>query len=203
MTSLTGGELNYLNGQYGISAPSNSVPVMRLIKAHRPKSKEELVKLIKEHSQAECECGVISKGTIEDFGRNLYNSQLEEWGEYRYTLEECIQWEYNLFVVQSLKGDLMEDKAKTSLLEELIGFTVEEANSFYDEHSRIDLVVKKDHKVIAGIQVKPSSFMCTRDGVQYMNKKLNSTAGFPVFYLYYDYDKEKFCNLTEVIAGFT
>lgn len=108
--SLTGGELNILNGKYGISAPDKSIPVMKLIKEHKPKSKEELVTLIKNHYLYRCDCGIKSKGTIEDFGRNLYVSQLSEWGKYKHSLEECINWEYNLFVVQSLKGNTMEKK---------------------------------------------------------------------------------------------
>jgi len=119
---LTGGELNILNGgKRGISAPDKSVPIMKLIKVHKPKSKEELVTLIKEHFIKKCECGIVSKGTIEDFGQNLYDAQLPMWGEHKYTLQECITWEYHLFVTQSLKGDLIENKAKDILSKELKG----------------------------------------------------------------------------------
>ena len=57
--SLTGGSLNLLNGKMGISAPNKSVPVMKLIKMHKPKSKEELVELIKYHYKNKCDCGII------------------------------------------------------------------------------------------------------------------------------------------------
>jgi hypothetical protein len=73
--AYTGGPLNELNGKMGISAPFKSVPVMKLIRAHNPKSKEELVELIKWHSENTCECGVVSQGTVESFGKNLYDSQ--------------------------------------------------------------------------------------------------------------------------------
>ena len=46
----TGGELNELNGKMGISDPKRSVPVMRLIRNHKPKSFEnfnELVQMLK------------------------------------------------------------------------------------------------------------------------------------------------------------
>ena len=69
-----------LNGKYGVSAPQDSVPVMKLIRVHKPKSREGLVRLIKEHSEKKCACGIVSQGSIEDFGRNLYEAQLEEWG---------------------------------------------------------------------------------------------------------------------------
>ena len=45
--AYTGGPLNELNGKMGISAPYKSVAVMKLIRYHKPKSKDELVELIK------------------------------------------------------------------------------------------------------------------------------------------------------------
>ena len=56
--AYTGGELNKLNGDYGISAASNSVPVMKLIKVHCPNSKNELYDLILFHYKNDCECGI-------------------------------------------------------------------------------------------------------------------------------------------------
>jgi len=60
----TGGDLNMLNGQMGISAPYQSVAVMKLIKQHSPKSKHELVELIKYHYEHTCSCGIVSKGSV-------------------------------------------------------------------------------------------------------------------------------------------
>lgn len=201
MPSLTGGPLNLLNGKYGVSAPQDSVPVMKLIRMHKPKSREELVRLIKEHSEKKCACGIVSQGSIEDFGRNLYEAQLEEWGAYRYTLKECIGWEYDLFITQSLKGNLIELKAKNILLKALEDMTVKDSNDYYDEELRIDLMIEKGGENVAGVQVKPESFHNVRAGVRYMNKHRNSLVGFPVFYLFYDYDTEEFINLSEVIEG--
>jgi DNA gyrase/topoisomerase IV subunit A len=72
---LTGGELNILNGGgRGISAPDKSVPVMKLIKVHKPKSKEELVNLIENKAK-----DILSKElnglTIED-ADNYYDEEL-------------------------------------------------------------------------------------------------------------------------------
>jgi putative transposase len=64
MSAYTGGELNKLNGDYGVSAPYKSVPVMKLIRVHRPKSKDELYELIKVHYERNCERGVKSEGTV-------------------------------------------------------------------------------------------------------------------------------------------
>lgn len=196
--SLTGGELNKLNGKYGISAPNNSVPIIKLIRIHKPKSKEELVISIKEHSIRKCECGVVSQGTIEDFGKNLFNCQKKEWGVEKYSIHECIEWEYNLFVVQSLKGNLIEDKAK-KILSELTKLEVVDANDYYDEEMRIDLEIKKRGKTQAGIQIKPNSYKYIRQNVQKMNLHRNSLVDFKVLYLYYDYESEEFINMDEII----
>mgnify|MGYP001560268768 CR=1 FL=1 len=195
--AYTGGELNWLNGAYGISAPHKSVPVMKLIKNHRPKSKDELYILIKYHHENDCNCGVKSQGSVEDFGSNLFNAQSQAWKQEKYTLQQCIQWEYDLFVVQSLKGTLVEDKAIRLLISELPKALVEEAEGFVDEELRIDLIIKFGNEEVCGIQVKPLTFKLMRQGVIAFNTSANAKWGKPVFYLYYDGD-EKFTNLNEV-----
>lgn len=195
--AYTGGELNVLNGSYGISAPHNSVPVMSLIKKHKPKSKEELYNLINYHSIHDCECGIKSKGSIEDFGKKLFNAQLKKWGFHKYSLHECIQWEYDLFVVQSLKGSNIEKKAMSKLSENIC-FCVKEAEGFVDEELRVDIIVLNGEIEIAGIQVKPYTYNFMREGIKTFNKISNKKWGKPVLYLFYD-DNEEFKNLKEVI----
>jgi len=195
--AYTGGPLNELNGKMGISAPFKSVPVMKLIRVHKPKSKDELVDLIKYHFDNNCECGIKSQGTIEDFGKNLYNSQIKYWGENRYSLKDCIQWEYDLFVIQSLKGDIIEKKAKR-ILSDKLGYIIEEAEGYLDEELRIDLIVKKQGNIIAGIQVKPITFRRMRREVVTFNKEANKKWEHPVLYLYYN-DEEVFENIDVLI----
>ena len=198
--AYTGGPLNELNGKMGISAPFKSVPVMKMIRAHNPKSKEELVELIKWHSENTCECGVVSQGTVESFGKNLYDSQKKYWGEIRYSLQDCIQWEYDLFVVQSLKGGIVEKRAITELAKKVSDFTFEEAEGFLDEELRIDIVIKKNGCEVGGIQVKPHTFKKMRKEVITFNKDANQKWGKPVFYLYYD-DSENFINIEELVSA--
>lgn len=198
--TYTGGPLNELNGKMGISAPFKSVPVMKLIRAHHPKSKEELVELIKWHSENTCECGVVSQGTVESFGKNLYDSQIKYWGEIRYSLQDCIQWEYDLFVVQSLKGDIIEKKVITELAKKVPNFTFQEAEGFLDEELRIDIIIKKNGNEVGGIQVKPLTFKKMRREVITFNKHANQKWDKPVFYLYYD-DNESFVNTDELITA--
>jgi hypothetical protein len=196
--TYTGGELNLLNGKMGISAPYKSVPVMKLIKTHNPKSKSELVELIDFHYKNRCECGIISTGSVEDFGKNLYESQLKFWGQYKYSLEDCIKWEYDLFVVQSLKGGVIEKKALADLRQILSGYDVEEAVGFLDEDLRIDLIIKKEGLEIAGVQVKPKTFNLMRAEVLFFQKNANKKWGKPVFFLLYD-SESNYTNFEEVI----
>ena len=171
---------------------------MKLIKNHKPKSKDELYGLIKYHYENDCHCGVKSQGTVEDFGKNLFEAQQKAWKKYKYSLQECIQWEYDLFVVQSLKGTLIEDNAQSKLSQSLPNITIEQAEGFVDEELRIDLVVSSSGTETCGIQVKPTTFNLMRQGVITFNKNANAKWGKPVFYLYYD-ENERFTNLDEVV----
>ena len=200
--AFTGGPLDELNGKMGISAPFKSVPVMKLIRAHNPKSKEELVELIKWHFENTCECGVKSKGSIESFGENLYNSQVKYWGKVKYSLVECIQWEYDLFVVQSLKGGILEKKAIDELKKVFPLINFEEAEGYLDEELRIDILLKRNGEEFAGIQVKPATFKLMRSEVITFNKAANKRWSNPVFYLYYD-NHEDFLNMDEIIKEVT
>lgn len=194
----TGGPLNELNGKMGISAPFRSVPVMKLIKNHRPKSKEALVQLIEYHYKNECKCGIVSKGTIEMFGKNLYEAQIKYWGEYRYSLRECIQWEYDLFVVNSLRGGRIEKEAIKLISQKLPSYTINEAEGYLDEELRVDVIINKNDLVVGGIQVKPLTYKFMREGVILFNKIANAKWGKPVFYLFYN-PADKFVNLESVI----
>ena len=196
--AYTGGPLNELNGKMGISAPSNSVPVMKLIRIHKPKSKDELVELIKYHYENDCECGIKSQGTVEDFGKNLYNAQIKYWGEYRYSLKECIQWEYDLFVIQSLKGNVIEKKVQKYLSNKFEDYDIEQAQGYLDEDLRIDIIIKKQKNIIAGVQVKPATFLLMREEIITFNKEANKKWDYSVFYLYYNED-ESFKNLDDLI----
>ncbi|MBA6152967.1 hypothetical protein [Gelidibacter maritimus] len=196
--TYTGGPLNELNGKMGISAPFRSVPIMKLIRTHKPLSKDALVQLIAYHYTNECPCGIKSQGTVEMFGRNLYESQLVYWKEYRYSLKECIQWEYDLFVVQSLKGGTIEKKAIDDFNGVLKDFSFEEAEGFLDEDLRIDIIIKRNAIEVGGIQVKPLTFKSMRQEVISFNKKANQKWCKPVFYLYYD-KGEHFINRDDIV----
>lgn len=197
--AYTGGELNELNGKMGISNPSASVPVMKLIKTHNPKSRDALVQLIEYHKTNKCSCGIISTGTVREFGERLYESQKKYWGEYKYSLEQCIQWEYDLFVVQSLKGGIIEKKAIKLLQQSLSNHIIEEAQGYLDDELRIDLIVyDTNRKILGGVQIKPKTFNSMRPEVLFMQKKQNLKWGHPVWFLFYNKD-ETFVDLASLI----
>ncbi|WP_157757584.1 MjaI family restriction endonuclease [Pseudalgibacter alginicilyticus] len=197
--AYTGGELNELNGKMGISAPKRSVPVMKLIKIHKPKSKDALVELIEYHKNNKCACGVVSTGTVKEFGERLFESQEKYWQKNKYTLGECIQWEYDLFVVQSLKGGFIEKNAISILKDRLSNMIVEEAKGYLDDVLRVDIIIFDLNKnIIGGIQVKPKTFKNMRPEVQLMQSKQNVKWGHPVWMLYYNRD-DTFKNLNALI----
>lgn len=195
MAAYTGGALNLLNGKMAISAPKNSVPVMNLIKVHQPKTHFELEQLISSHFHEDCVCGIKSQGTIMDFGKNLYESQITFWGEYRYSLKKCIQWEYDLFIVQSLKGAGLENKALRTLRSNIPNLIFEPTAGFLDDELRVDIIIRtSNRKIIGGIQVKPKSFVHMRSEVLFVQMRQNKRWKFPVWFLYYDKEL-KFTNL--------
>lgn len=201
--SLTGGVLNRINELYRCNSKANSVPIMELIRKHKPKQRDELVSLITAHTTTgklhNCKCGVKSAGTIETFGDNLYKANLDYFKdepEKAKTLDECVQFMYNLFVVQSLKGDMMEDKAFKALKDNDIRMATEDE----DFKLGVDLVIKKGDK-FCGVQVKPESYknLPSNSSVALINRQKNEKFGAPVFYLYYNIENN-FTNLDAVKA---
>lgn len=198
----TGGLLNVLNEKMRISSIHNSVPVMKLIKVHKPRTRRELKDLIEYHYTHKCDCGIRSKGTVEDFGRNLYDSQLKYWGEYKFSLEECIQWEYDLFITNSLKGAYMEGEAVRVLSDVLPSiFTVKGVTGCVDVNFRVDIEVRWCGFLVLGVQVKPESYDFMEDEVRCVNSILNSKYPVQVRYLYYD-DEGVFLNVDDVVKGY-
>lgn len=196
-TPNTGGQLNVLNGKMRISAPCNSVPVSKLVRIHKPKSAIELEELIKQHYVNRCDCGIISKGTVEDFGKNLYDAQKKYWGDIRFTLKECIQWEYDLFILNTLKGNRMEVKCKKELIILLSSnYNLKNSSNYIDEELRVDIEVLLNDKLVAGIQVKPSSYNNVRNSIKDFNKNANNNYCAPVFYIFYENDI--FLNINEI-----
>lgn len=197
----TGGPLNALNRIAGVSAPHRSVRIVALIRAHRPRSAAELEELIASHIGGSCRCGVVSQGTVRDFGRLLYEAQRQHWGRYDFSLAECTVWMYDLFVHQSMRGERMETTAAALLSAELVPhFFVQAADAFLDCELRIDLEVLRGSSRIAGVQVKPWSFYRMDERVIASQEKRHARADLPVFVLCYD-SEGKFVGVPELVRA--
>lgn len=195
--TYTGGPLNWLYGQSRVSNPNESIHVMNLVRAHDPDNPDELYECINRHYYDSCQCGGDGGGTLEDYGRWLYEAQADVWGEYRHTLDECEQWIYDLFVMQSLKGHGVESEARDVFGE---SFTVREPTAEADTEYRVDLILEYDDDVIAGVQVKPVSYKQMRESVKTRNDAAHAEIDEPVLYCFYDYDAEQFTNIESVLS---
>lgn len=154
---------------------------MRLIRTHRPGTATELAGLIARHAREICPCGLVSKGSVHDFGQRLLEAQFRYWGEARFSLEECVQWEYDLFVIQSMKGSRMEVEAARTLTAALgPPFLVQHTDSCTDCELRVDLEVLRSTSRIAGVQVKPSSFQFVRPSVVEEQRRRQRSFGAPI-----------------------
>lgn len=181
----TGGRLNELNEKYKMNAAYKTVPVIKLIKAHQPRTWEELEYLIAAH-QKPCKCGVRSKGTVKDFAINLYYAIHHEAPEY--TKQDCLNFIVGLFIQSSMKGSVMEQLAVAQFKE----YGAYLASDEVDRTCAVDVEIPG----ICGIQVKAEGYKYSRQAVKDLNKKKNELYDYPVYYLYYK-DNE-FTNIDDV-----
>lgn len=198
----TGGELNWLNEKYKCNARCNTVPVMDLVKHHRPTSPETLRTLIEGHYTGSvcAECGCKSAGTVEQFASQLFEAQYNEPThavKRRYTWDECYVFHYTLFCVAPLRGIAMEravHRAVDTLLRhaEPSALTIREATQREDVECAVDLVIERadgdsEHspRTILGLQVKPDSVL-KRNSVMAQNRRKQKTFGAPVLFVVYD-----------------
>lgn len=189
-----------LNGKYKISAPHNSVSVMALISNHHLKTCSEVVEMVSYHAEAKCKCGVVSRGTIRDFGYNLYNAQIREWGEYKFTVRECLDWMYALFTTQSLRGSSIEHDAIDGLARVFPDYGIAHSTTHEDEEFSVDIIVNRDSKRLCAVQVKAESYKNIPDDVKKLDTIKNLGIVVPVFYLYYN-KSGKFINSDEIVEN--
>lgn len=201
----TGGELNWLNEKHRCNARRNTVPVMDLVKHHRPSSPENLRALIEAHYTAHAcaQCGCKSAGTVEQFASQLFEAQYNEPEhnvKRRYTWDECYAFHYTLFCVAPLRGIAME-RAVHHAVETVFRnahantaprvWCIREATQREDVDCAVDLVIERSdadtdsaHTVL-GLQVKPDSVL-KRKSVMAQNRRKHRTFGAPVLFVMYD-----------------
>lgn len=201
----TKGILNVVCEKYGCNRKNQSVAIQQLIRFHKPKQQAELTALIASHQVCHqhdgCQCGSVSKGTVETFATNLYNaykryvSEVDNNADYK-NYEDCMIFMKHLFVINSLKGNMMEDVVvdwtnnKLKDINKELGFNAkaELANELDDFRYAIDIVINDELGEMFGIQVKPLSYKNFPDThiVVTQNKDKNKLYGKPVVYVYYN-----------------
>jgi len=147
---------------------------------------------IKRHSEESCYCGIISRGTVESFGDNLYQAQFDEWGEERYTLAECRRWIFDLFVVKSLKGNKMERKVVAFYKRYLPHLKIVKTSAEEDISFAVDFKVFHGDSLLYGIQVKPTTYKDMPKNVCDAHKDKQHAFLAPVLIDYYDNKTNRF-----------
>ena len=202
----SGGTLNDICEIFRLATRKNSISVITLQQKHRIFSAKQLLSEIDRHFHEDCECGMKSAATIEQLAQNLHDVQskdtakaiLAEKGEEKWDLDTCLRWMQNLMGKNSFKGKTMEDEAIKALKVHIWKFKVEKSDEETDVSHMVDLVMKQDDKVKAGIQVKPDSFY--HMNLPYV-KKLHDKLDYPVYDLIYD-SQGKWTNYLSVISHF-
>ena len=202
----SGGTLNDICEAYRLATRKASISVISLQQKHKIVSPDHLLAEIDRHYHEDCECGMKSASTIEQMAQNLYDAQsksagkaiLDAKGEDIWDYETCLRWMRNLMGKNSFKGKKMEDAAIKALKVHIWKFQVEKADEETDVSHMVDLVMKQNGKVKAGIQVKPDSFYHMK--LPYV-KKLHEKLDYPVYDLVYDGNGE-WTNYLSVISNF-
>jgi hypothetical protein len=202
----SGGTLNDICEAFRLATRKNSVSVISLQQKHKVLSAEHLLAEIDRHYHEDCECGLKSAATIEQMAQKLHDSQsktsakaiLDAKGEDSWDFDTCLRWMRNLMGKNSFKGKEMEDAAIKALKVHIWKFKVEKADEETDVSHMVDLVIKQNGEVKAGIQVKPDSFYHMK--LPYV-KKLHEQLDYPVYDLIYD-GTGNWTNYLSVISHF-
>ena len=192
----THGELNDLNEKYQCNSRRNTVPVMDLVRYHRPDNPEVLRQLIEKHHNSACSrCRCNSAGTVEQFASRLYLAQFKEKLTRRYSWDECYRFHYTLFCIAPLRGRSMEHASRNMIAAALKNDSttatchVREATQTEDFECAVDLVIARSADPTApallGIQVKPQSVL-HRTTIMEQNRQKHAAFAAPVIFHIYD-----------------
>lgn len=197
--------LNRIVNKYDVNDPTETIYVMSMIDNHDVKTEKQVIEQIENHKNGGCgksDCWTQMNSDLDDRANIMYESQMKEFGEYRYTKETCIQYLKDLYSRKSIEGQTMETKAIRQLSEKS-GFRYKKATDGIDNKYAVDIVVESNEKeVMCGIQVKPDSYEKMNDKeLKTINNSKNRRYDYPVYYLVYDTDNEQkeFKNIYAVI----
>ncbi|MGA3050872.1 MAG: MjaI family restriction endonuclease [Chitinispirillaceae bacterium] len=154
--------LNYACQTYQLSRPNKVGTVMALIRECQPKTIEEWEKWYFENAYTDSKSPTkITDGSLAELGQRLYEKITEvvipEWQAAfgQLTLQDCIDYIYNLTINRTYDGYLRE---KSVVNDELAHFfkeiSFEESDPELDHAGDIDYIAKVGNKAF-GIQIKP------------------------------------------------
>jgi hypothetical protein len=154
--------LNYTNQTYQLSRPNKVGAVMALIRECQPKTIQEWERWYFENAYTVSKVPTkISPESLRELGERLYEKITEvvipEWQAAfsQLTLQDCIDYIYNLTVNRTFDGFLREKSVVNDGLAKIFPDIIfEESDSELDHAGDIDYVAKVDNRAF-GIQIKP------------------------------------------------
>ena len=154
--------LNYATQTYQLSRPNKVGAVMALIRECQPKTIEEWEEWYFENAFTEAKSKTkITKESLTELGERLYEKITEvvipEWQAAfaQLTLQDCIDYIYNLTINRTFDGFLREKSVVNDGLAKIFPDVVfEESDPELDHAGDIDYIARVGSKAF-GIQIKP------------------------------------------------
>jgi hypothetical protein len=177
--------LNYANQTYQLSRPNKVGAVMALIRECQPKTIQEWERWYFENAYTVSKVPTkISPESLRELGERLYEKITEvvipEWQAAfsQLTLQDCIDYIYNLTVNRTFDGFLREKSVVNDGLAKIFPDIIfEESDSELDHAGDIDYVAKVDNRAF-GIQIKPLTAKANFGNYSPTERMKNSFAGF-------------------------
>ncbi|MBU0768322.1 MAG: MjaI family restriction endonuclease [Proteobacteria bacterium] len=177
--------LNYANQTYQLSRPNKVGAVMALIRECQPKTIQEWERWYFENAYTVSKVPTkISPESLRELGERLYEKITEvvipEWQAAfsQLTLQDCIDYIYNLTVNRTFDGFLREKSVVNDGLAKIFPDIIfEESDSELDHAGDIDYVAKVDNRAF-GIQIEPLTAKANFGNYSPTERMKNSFAGF-------------------------
>lgn len=150
--------LNYAMNRWGLNKASSIGKTSELIRECTPKDYQDWVEYyFREATQKKKNGCKVSPEYLEELGKTLYvklsevvSKELEG-----ITLEECIDYVYNLVINRTFEGYQTEIKTVYGILEKGIGRPIKPAPDLWDRSFSVDFFIDIKRDVCIGIQIKP------------------------------------------------
>lgn len=177
--------LNYANQTYQLSRPNKVGAVMALIRECQPKTIQEWERWYFKNAYTVSKAPTkISPESLRELGERLYEKITEvvipEWQAAfsQLTLQDCIDYIYNLTVNRTFDGFLREKSVVNDGLAKIFPDIIfEESASELDHAADIDYVATVDNRAF-GIQIKPLTAKANFGNYSPTERMKNSFAGF-------------------------